>query len=420
MRRVSVCLSLCLSMLLLCGCVFPLQHVSPDPEPVSALPASGAAFNPSDFAIPAPGMEYAPGSAEEPAEQEESRSDPVAIEDPKLAVFWYAMADAEVYSFREQFGPLLEASGFPFREFDAENDRYRQLDQIRDAVSGGWNLLAVQLVDNRTPDEAKEILDLADGCPVLFFDRTPDSALFSDMLPAERSDVGFICTSAAELASTQGKMMGDFLVSHFSSADLDQDGQIRYTFLAGDRNDPSALSLTQLALDAANAVLAGEGYRSLAFLDEEDPFGFQADPDGTWSSEAANALIRSDLEYYNYGNSNMIELIAANNDDMALGALTALQAARCNLGDGLSVTIPLFGIGASVAARTAVSLGQMTGTVDCNASGYAEAVLTSVRALADGQSASEAFSALAGSSEDFSYTEGLPPVLWVLPRPFSA
>ena len=127
-------------LFLLCGCVFPLQHVSPIPNlfppfrppgPPSALP---------DFAIsPPPGMEDAPGSAEEPAELEESRSDPVAIEDPKLAVFWYAMADAEVYSFREQFGPLLEASGFPFREFDVENDRYRQLDQIR----GRCCLLAV-------------------------------------------------------------------------------------------------------------------------------------------------------------------------------------------------------------------------------------------------------------------------------------
>ena len=197
-------------------------------------------------------------------------------------------------------------------------------------------------------------------------------------------------------------------------------GEIRYTFLVGDRYDPDTLTLTQLALNAANTVLAGEGYHLLAFLDEEDSFGFQADPDGVGSSEAANALIRSDIESYNYANGNMIELVAAGSDDMALGALTALQAARCNLGDGLCATIPLFGIGASVAARTAVSLGQMTGTVDRNASGYAEAVLTSVRALADGQSASEAFSALAGSSEDFSYTEGLPPVLRVLPRPFSA
>ena len=419
MKRISLFFSLCLSTLLLCGCVFPLQHVSPDPDPGLSLRVSGSPSDSADFAIPSPGSASGSDAAGALARQQAPAGLPV-IDDPKLAVFWYAMADAEVFAFREKFGLLLEDSGLPFREFDAENDRYRQLDQIRDALSGGWNLLAVQLVDNQTTDEVQEILALAAGTPVLFFDRTPDSALFADLLPAGRSDVGFICTSPAELGSVQGQMIGDYLISHFSSTDLDQNGEIRYTFLVGDRYDPDTLTLTQLALNAANTVLAGEGYRLLAFLDEEASFGFQAAPDGVGSSEAANALIRSDIESYNYANGNMIELVAAVSDDMALGALTALQAARCNLGDGLCATIPLFGTGASVAARTAVSLGQMTGTVDRNASGYAEAVLSSVRALAAGQSASEAFSALAGSSEDFAYTEGLPPVLWVLPRPFSA
>ncbi len=156
MKRVPVFLSLCLAVLLLCGCVFPLQHVSPDPDPASLLPGAGVVPAPEDLAIPAPGADDASGAAGSPAKQEELPSAPAVIDDPKLAVFWYAMADAEVFSFREQFGPLLEASGLPFREFDAENDRYRQLDQIRDAVSGGWNLLAVQLVD--------EVIRRADLC----------------------------------------------------------------------------------------------------------------------------------------------------------------------------------------------------------------------------------------------------------------
>ena len=113
----------------------------------------------------------------------------------------------------------------------------------------------------------------------------------------------------------------------------------------------------------------------------------------------------------------MIELVAANNDDMALGALTALQAARCNLGDGLCATIPLFGIGASPAARTAVSLGQMTGTVDRNIAAYAEAVLASLRGLAAGQSAAAAFSELAESSDNYSLPDSDVPILYVRPLP---
>ena len=415
MKRAPVFLLLCLSLVLLCGCVFPLQYVSPDPEPVSAPSAADTIFNSEDSAVLNPAAEGTPAAAE-PALQE-SLSEPVVIDDPKLAVFWYAMADAQVFSFREQFGPLLEASGLPFREFDAENDSYRQLDQIRDAISGGWNLLAVQLVDNRTTDEASKILELAGGIPVVFFDRMPDSTLFADLLSPQHSNVGLICTSPAELGSMQGIMIGDYLTAHFSAADLNQDGQIRYTFLTGDRYDSSALTLTQLSLESANAVLAGGGYRSLVYLDEEDSLGFQADPDGAWSSDAGTALIRSDLEVYNYANENMIELIAANNDDMALGALTALQTARCNLGDGISVTIPLFGIGATPAARMAVSLGQMTGTVDRNTAGFAEAVLASVRGLASGQSAASVFSSLAASSDVFSVPDAEVPTLYVRPLP---
>ena len=275
----------------------------------------------------------------------------------------------------------------------------------------------MQLVDDHSTAEAEEILELAAGCPVIFFDRMPDSTLFADVLPAGCPNVGLVCTSPAELGSVQGKMIGNYLIDHFGTADLNQDGQICYTFLVGDRYDPAALTLTQLALDSANAVLAGEGYRSLTYLDEEDSIGFQADPDGAWSSDAATALIRSDLEFYNYANANMIELVAANNDDMALGALTALQASRCNLGDGISVTIPLFGIGATPAARTAISLGQMTGTVDRNMSGYADAVLASIRGLAAGQSAMSVFSDLAASSDHFSVPGGDVPILYVRPLP---
>ena len=206
MKRITVFLLLCLSLILLCGCVFPLQHVSPDPEPASGSPESGAVFNSSDFAIPFPTADESPDSAAaEAVQQQDPHSEPVAIDNPKLAVFWYAMADAQVFSFREQFGPVLEASGLPFREFDAENDRYRQLDQIRDAVSGGWNLLAVQLVDDRSTAEAEEILELASGCPVIFFDRMSDSMLFADMLPAGCRNVGLICTSPAELVPCRAK-----------------------------------------------------------------------------------------------------------------------------------------------------------------------------------------------------------------------
>ena len=59
----------------------------------------------------------------------------------------------------------------------------------------------------------------------------------------------------------------------------------------------------------------------------------------------------------------------------------------------------------------------MTGTVDRNMAGYAEAVLASVRSLANGQSAAAAFSELAESSDDFSVPDSEIPTLYVRPLP---
>ena len=398
--------------LFLSGCIFPLQHASSDPT------AHGSGFsNSSDSAVyTLPDVDPAPAQARE--SDLSSAGAPAEMAEPKLAVFWYAMADAHVFDLREAFRPELDASGIPYREYDAENDRYRQLDQVREAVSGGWNILAVQLV-RTDPESAREIVEAAAGCPVLFFDRAPGIDLLSSLSPAEKKSVSIICTDPIEAGRVQGRMIGEYLTAHFSTADLNQDGQIRYTFLVGDANDPLALALTQAALDTANAILAADGYRALAYLDEENTIGFQADPNGAWSSDAGNSLILSDLGYYNYANSNLIELIAANNDDMALGALTALQSAWCNLGDGTSVTIPLFGLGASSAARSAVSLGQMTGTVDGNAAGYAEAVLAAVDGLIEGETPESIFSQLSASSSEFACEADMPSVLFVSPRPLS-
>ncbi|MBQ9664765.1 MAG: substrate-binding domain-containing protein [Oscillospiraceae bacterium] len=417
MKKLHLKLALLLCIcLLLSGCAFPLQRVSPDPVAIPTATEEPAAptFRPGDFAIPAPPAD-AGGALAEPAETPVTVPALRPIAEPKLALFWYAMADARVFELREAFAPVLADSGMVYREYDAENDRYRQLDQIRDAVSGGWDILAVQLVAESDSSAAEEILQAAGGNPVLFFDRVPDP----DRLPADAASgsVALIGSDPAEAGRLQGKMAGDYLVQHFSTADLNQDGQIRYTYLLSSADSAMALLRCSTAVEAANAVLIENGYRPLAYCDEETTICYQADPTGAGSSDAGTDILRNDLSYYNYTNSNMIELILADTDDMALGALTALQASWCNLGDGSTVTIPLFGIGGAVAARSAVSLGQMTGTVGVNAGGYADAVLSAAQGLASGQTAEAAITAVAVSSADYVQDNSRPWALFIAPSP---
>ena len=57
----------------------------------------------------------------------------------------------------------------------------------------------------------------------------------------------------------------------------------------------------------------------------------------------------------------MVELIICNNDGMAEGAVSALQGACYNTGDGK--TIPVFGVDATDSAKQLINEGKMTGTI---------------------------------------------------------
>ena len=61
-----------------------------------------------------------------------------------------------------------------------------------------------------------------------------------------------------------------------------------------------------------------------------------------------------------------IELVLCNNDDMALGALDALDAA--------GVSAAVFGVDATDVGMEALSAGRLWGTVDCNGKAQGRAV----------------------------------------------
>ena len=80
------------------------------------------------------------------------------------------------------------------------------------------------------------------------------------------------------------------------------------------------------------------------------------------------------LSAYSEASKNMVELIIANNDEMALGAIAALNEAGYNKEGGK--TIPVFGVDATDAARAKIDSGAMTGTVKQDAAGMAETIIS--------------------------------------------
>ena len=115
----------------------------------------------------------------------------------------------------------------------------------------------------------------------------------------------------------------------------------------------------------------------------------------------------------------MIELIIANNDDMAIGAISALQSAGYNLGDGESTKIPVFGVDATQVAQDAIADDTMTGTVKQDNVGMADAILGVVSAVAGGTAIADAVSETAESNDIFSIAEGFTNKLFVAYAPFT-
>ena len=89
------------------------------------------------------------------------------------------------------------------------------------------------------------------------------------------------------------------------------------------------------------------------------------------------------LSQYSEANGNMIELVIANNDEMALGAIAALQNAGYN-NEGATV-IPVFGVDATDSAKEAIAAGTMTGTIKQDAEGMANAIATIIQNLQAGK-----------------------------------
>jgi methyl-galactoside transport system substrate-binding protein len=83
---------------------------------------------------------------------------------------------------------------------------------------------------------------------------------------------------------------------------------------------------------------------------------------------AYNATKELLLEY-----GDQIEVIIANDDTMAIGAIKALQEEGYNMGNSLN-TIPVVGVDVTPTAKELIEKGYMLGSVFQDSKAYAEAL----------------------------------------------
>ena len=354
-----------------------------------------------------------PDTAKEETPAEETPAETTGSE-LKVGVFYYTFADTYISSVRTALDAQLDSLGVTYNNFDGNNNQTTQNEQIQTAVTDGYNLLVVNMVTSGSPDVANEIISLANGTPVIFFNRAIEADGEEGTVLNANTNICFIGTDAPEAGHLQGKMVGEYLLANWDAVDLNGDGKISYAMFKGDEANVEAIYRTQYGVEDADAVLTAAGKPALEYFDASNASKYQVDLGGAWSAQAALDYMNTNLSQYNEANSNMIELIICNNDNMAEGAISALEAAGYNTGAEGATTIPVFGVDATDAAKELIAAGKMTGTVKQDAEGMAVAIASVVKAAGEGTAMADAVAATAGTNaEMYSIADGIANKLFV-------
>ena len=199
-----------------------------------------------------------------------------------------------------------------------------QNDQVKELIDAGCNVLCVNLVDRADPSE---IIDLAREreVPIIFFNREP---------------------VAEDLQQWENL--------YYVGADARQSG-----VLEGEAGHQDAIIRTENAVE----TLKAQGI-------ELEKLSYQI---ANWNRAQAENRMEQMLSEY----QNQIELVLANNDDMALGAIDAYEK-RNYTESALPV---FFGIDGTDPGLEAVVNGKLAGTVYNDKEGQAEAIVRLAAAL---------------------------------------
>ncbi|QBR52487.1 galactose/glucose ABC transporter substrate-binding protein MglB [Erwinia sp. QL-Z3] len=241
---------------------------------------------------------------------------------------------------------------------DSQNSQSTQNDQIDVLVAKGVKALAINLVD---PAAAAVVISKAKAneIPIVFFNKEPTAKAL-----ASYDKAYYVGTDSKE----SGVKQGELIEKHWKSTpgwDLNKDGVIQFVLLKGEPGHPDAEARTKYVIDTLNK----DGLKTQQLhLDT-----------AMW--DTAQAKDKMDA-WLSGPNGNKIEVVIANNDAMAMGAVEALKAHNKS-------SVPVFGVEALPEALAMVKSGAMAGTVLNDAENQAKATFEMAKNLAAGKPATE-------------------------------
>ena len=239
---------------------------------------------------------------------------------------------------------------------DAKRNQITQNSQAERMIDLDCDVLCVNIVDRSA---ASGIIDKAmeADTPIVFFNREP---VAEDMNRWEK--LYYVGADAKESAVLEGQILVDAYKKNPSSLDRNGDGVVSYVLLEGETNHQDSLIRTEWSIQTLK--------------DGGVPIRRITGGIANWEKNQASALMEQWLSEY----GTEIELVIANNDDMALGAIDAIERAGIVTG-----TIKLVGIDGTPAGQDAFREGKLFGTVESSKEIYAKRIFDTAEELAMGK-----------------------------------
>lgn len=230
---------------------------------------------------------------------------------------------------------------------DGKESQTSQNEQVDRFLERGYDVICVNIVDRTA---AAVIVDKAQaaGVPVIFFNREP---VEEDLRRWKHAY--YVGLPAGDAGVLQGELVLDAWRTQRDTLDRNGDGVIQYVMLEGEPGHQDALLRTEFCISTlANAGVSTEKLASDA---------------ANWQRGQASVSMRQWLQEF----GENIEVVFANNDDMALGAIDACAEAGL---DKRSMPF-IVGVDATPPALEALREGTLKGTVRNDAVGLAESMM---------------------------------------------
>jgi len=333
MKKLSFITSIALSILMVMG--------------VLAGCGSSASTTTQTPAAEAPAATAEAPAAEAPAAETPAAEGPAAAPaEKKIIAFSLSQTDTFLATLRDAVKKYVEEAGYEFQYNDAQKDQNTQIANIQQYAADP-NVVGI-IICPKEADAAAQLTAAAGDLPIAYVNRQPaDGDLVEGKVVFAGSD-----------EYVAGTTQGEFLADYFKDK---EDKTLNVVILLGELGHPGTIGRTE----GVKKILKDAGFE-LNILVEQT---------GNWAVKEGQDIVAQALSEH-----DDIDCVIANNDDMALGAVAAIQAAGLSTAD-----IPVVGVDATEPGFASLKEGGLTMTVFQDAAGQGEAAVKAILDIIAGQ-----------------------------------